>query len=210
METDTTREFDLDKRKKECQLTTDKIKIKKEALIDDIAFEFTMVEPELDAEVTCRAGNVVSLEVTEIAQRCGIGQILMQLCFNEERIHNVVNMQNAAVEKIKYSKLPKAEQMGEWVKSKCKKIVSLTMNTKKAAAAHVYFNSALDSGFTEMFIALKDEFYPKDGPGSVRLLKERYTDDGYMKDNEGNEKNKVKVHGGEWFFCKENRKRKVE
>ena len=98
--------------------------------------------------------------------------------------------------------------MESWVKSKCEKILSLLMVANPKTAAHLYFKSAFDSGYTEMFVALNGEFYPREGPCSVMALKERYTDDGYMKDNDGTTidgtvgDDMFKVYGKEWFFCK--------
>ena len=86
------------------------------------------------------------------------------------------------------------------------------MSPSRLGAAHVYFNSALASGFTEMFIAPSlspsSKFYPEEGPCSVKALKDRYTDDGYMEDNEESvevrmvKDDGVKVWGTFWFFCK--------
>ena len=61
-----------------------------------------------------------------------------------------------------------------------------------------------------MFIALDEEFYPREGPCSVKALRDRYTDDGYMVDDDGTDvrsggNNQVKVFGHNWFFCKPKR-----
>ena len=72
------------------------------------------------------------------------------------------------------------------------------MSAKPKSKAHVYFNSAIASGFDYMFIDLNNEmFYPKTGPCSVKTLKERYNDDGDMVDGD----DRVKAHGQIWFFC---------
>ena len=50
-----------------------------------------------------------------------------------------------------------------------------------------------------MSISIFDvEFYPKEGPCSVEMLKQRYTDDGHME-VDGSEK--TMVWGANWFFC---------
>ena len=41
------------------------------------------------------------------------------------------------------------------------------------------------------------EPYPKEGPCSVKMLKEKYTDDGQMEDGG----KKTMVWGMDWFFC---------
>ena len=110
--------------------------------------------------------------------------------------------------------LQMAKEMEKWVKSKCNKILFLTMTVNRPSDAHLYFNSAFNAGFTEMFIAVnnnlgKREFYPKEGPCSVNALQERYAkiNDGYMTDDGGTEvrminAGEVKVLGHDWFFCK--------
>ena len=209
MKMDETRNFKIDKKKNtKCRLPNDKIKIKKEE-VNEYVYSFTMVENDADAFVVCHAGLVTELSVSDDAKQCGIGTMLMQLCFNEKKLHNVAdNDNNVALSLInEYSAsnvMSIAKDIEEWVDSKCKKILKLTMAASPASAARVYFKSALASGFTEMFIALDSEFYPKEGPCSVGELEKRYTADGYMQDKEGHNghNDKVKVFGEYWFFCK--------
>ena len=150
---------------------------------------FSLVEQDrADAYVVCMAGTVPMLKVYGDATECGIGKMLMQLCFNEEQIHNIGDeMKNTAIEKIKdyfvVDGLQMAKEMETWVKSKCKKILYLTMTASPPSAAHLYFKSAFEAGFTEMFIVLnkhlgKREFYPKQGPCAVKALQKRYTNEG--------------------------------
>ena len=221
MQTGDTREFEIDKdNKKNCRLpvvdNAIKIKIRKQKesgnTIDD-QYWFTTLE-EVKAYVVCAAGYVAMLEVKGNAQDCGIGKILMRLCLNEEEIHNVAdNVRNKAVSRMaSYSRInvPKARELENWLKSKCKKMLYLTMTAPDKPKAHVYFNSAFESGYTEMFIAFgfNKGFYPPEGPCPVRTLKGRYTDDGYMEDNEESvevrmvKDDRVKVWGTFWFFCK--------
>lgn len=188
---DETRKFKINKKKRpQCKLPEDKIKIKKEEV----------------NEYVCNSGLVTELDVSEDAQQCGIGTMLMRLCFNEKKLHNVVdNDKNVALSLMKqYSEsneMALAQEMETWVNSNCKKILKLTM-AARGAKARVYFKSALASGFTQMFIALESEFYPQNGPCSVDELAKRYTDDGYMTDKEGESDDKVRVFGEFWFFCK--------
>ena len=226
MPTDGTREFEIDKnKKKNCKLLVVddkiKIKIKKQQNNENEEYFFRMIETDAKvagAFIACEAGHVPSLRVDGKAQECGIGKMLMLLCLNEEKIHNVViendnNKAMSVIESYSRTKVPKAKEMEKWAKSKCEKIFSLIMTAEPPTAAHVYFNSALDLGFTEMFIAIrktpfgKPRFYPNEGPCTVKALKKRYTDDGYMEDNEGSEvrmggDDKVRVWGQTWYFCK--------
>ena len=96
--------------------------------------------------------------------------------------------------------------MKTWILNQCSKLLYLEMQAKPKSAAHLYFNSAVASGFREMFMATDNtgirnfytpEFYPKDGPCSVKTLKKSYRDDGNMED-----KGKTThVWGMNWFFC---------
>ena len=117
------------------------------------------------------------------------------------------NNKNTALHKLKiYATknpiFPNANEMEEWAKSTCEKLIGLGMVSFPKTKAHLYFNSALESGYTEMFIALKSEFYPRTGPCPVRTLKERYRNDGYMVDKGDSKDEKVKVWGNFWYFCK--------
>ena len=219
MQRDQTREFEIDSEKENCRLLDKKIKkikiTKLQERKDEFMFRMEDI-PQIVAKalVECKGGYVPWLLVNDDAEQCGIGKMLMLLCLNEKEIHNTI-ISNRALKRIKgYSEqnIPKAREIEEWVLSKCEKIVGLTMSPSRLEAAHVYFNSALESGFTEMFIAPSlspsSKFYPEEGPCSVKALKDRYTDDGYMKDDEGTDinrmvwNNKVQVTGRNWFFCR--------
>lgn len=165
------------------------------------------------AYITCTGGFVSHMSVSGNARECGIGKIFMKLCLNEVKIHNVAdNNKNRALEKLKeYATkppiLPNARVMEYWVKSKCEKFIYLLMLVEPASVPHLYLNSAIESGFTKMFIALKSEFYPKEGPFSVEALKQSVTDDGYMKNKDGTDvrtinNERVYPFGKLGFFCK--------
>ena len=85
------RKFEIDRNKhKECRSAT--LKIKKEEQ-SEIEIKFFAVETAADAYIKCNSGEVTALETArnrmKQLKKCGIGTMLMQLCFNEERIHNV-------------------------------------------------------------------------------------------------------------------------
>ena len=83
-------------------------------------------------------------------------------------------------------------------------MISLIMLADKpsadASGGHVYFSSAIASGYTEMFIAISSgehpRIYPKTGHTLVEKVQTQYNDDGDMKDE------KVSVLGASWYFCK--------
>ena len=169
-----TRTFEIDKnQKRDCRLPEDKIdkkikiQIQKTQEEDDDDYSFAMVHHDTaDAYITCISGLVSMVSVSDDARQCGIGTILTQLCLNEQKIHNVANnLENRALMKIKgFAKShdpAMVNQVDNWVNTKCEKIVYLNMVARPPSAAKVYFKSALETGFTEMFIALKSRFIPK-------------------------------------------------
>ena len=176
---------------------------------DDI---FNDKNPLAETYVKYNEGFVSNLRVNVNAQECGIGKILMILCFNEEETHKVPNNpKNMAAKELEtYAKMqqlqPKASRLKQWAMSNCNKLVYLDMAVVEKNEAFVYFNSAMDSGYTEMFIQLsvfnKDGFYPKKSDHSpTSVLKKQYTEDGCMKEGDGVDDKECDVHGGTWFFC---------
>ena len=228
MQVGETRKFEIDKNKKtDCKLPGEgvvEIDIKKE---ESESFAFTFKASFKHKSLTLPAGFIycdygfVALLKTQYYQNCGIGKILAQLCLNEEEIHKVVgNEKNGALiqlekyirecEKIESCKkndehLKKLKDLQELIRSRCSKSIWMEMEAKNGNAktgAHVYFNSAIASDFTEMFMTTHSkfdefEFYPKEGLGEVKSLQARYSDDGYMIDRD----KKTEVWGWNWFFC---------
>ena len=211
-----TRMFQIDKnKKKECKLPGKgiiDIEIKKEQSTNH-AFIFKMLGME-HVYIHCDDGYIAQLSTLGGAENCGIGKILTQLCLSEEIIHNVEsNEKNKALLELKKhsnelqddGKLKKLAKLEKWVSSYCSKLVSLLMVSNQGSKAHVYFNSAIASGFTDMFVigldypGLELKFYPEEGPCSVKTLKGRYSDDGNMVDGHGLKK--TMVWGKVWYFC---------
>ena len=99
------------------------------------------------------------------------------------------------------------KQLKEWSQSHCSDLIYLEMAADPPTGAHVYFNSAMASGFTELFMITETldgndldelDFYPLEGPCSTKNLQDRYSNDGIMV--EGN--TRKNVVGWNWFFCK--------
>ena len=194
-----TREFVIDKdNKPDCQLDTNEITIKKSIVNRPLNKRlFEVVGLEKSAFIFCFPGFVMGLMTEGKAEKCGIGKIFMKLCLNEDTIHDVSNkQQNRAMKEIDNFKGPDHELLKEWANFKCKKIIYLIMSTKNA---YVYFNSAIESKYDEMFIKISNKkgMYPKSGPCSVEVLKERYNEDGQMVDDDET----VDVHKKNWYFC---------
>ena len=211
-----TRKFQIDKNKKEdCKLPGQgviDIEITKEQS-PDYAFTFKMIGMMDKVFIHCDDGYIPKLNTKGIAENCGIGKILTQLCLNEETVHNVESKETniALLELKKYRKKRTGERkklakLKKWIPSHCSKLLFLSMCSKPHSRAHVYFNSAIASGFTEMFM-IKDDvklggkirFYPNEGICSVKNLKDRYSDDGDMVELDGLKK--TNVWGWNWFFC---------
>ena len=204
-----TRIFQIDKKKYlKCRLAENEIEILKDDYFGQDNPGFIVVKNVASADVECRPGSINDIRVSEEARECGIGTMLMQLCLNEEKIHNVAeNDKNQGLNLIRElsetNAVPNAKEVESWVDSNCEKLVSLDMTCRIPPSAHVFFSSALASGYTEMIFALINiseysKFYPLKFPGSVQEMKEHYTDDGYILESDGN---KVKVRGEIWLFC---------
>ena len=221
------RKFKIDKtKKKECGLPGDgiiEIEIKKvESNVAKFAFE--MVKFEDGAYLQCDDGYIVQVRAEGKAEKCGIAKIMTELCLKEKEMHKAkdeVNnkallqideyiefCQNQAACSSNDQPLKQLRDLKEWSMSHCSKFIYLIM-TAAGNGAHVYFNSAIASGYTEMFmmgdftnvqLALKNNregFYPQEGPCTVKTLQERYREDRTMVDGD----EKTSVGDWNWFFC---------
>ena len=168
---------------------------------------FIVVDNVATSYVECSSGSIDHIQVSEEARECGIGTMLMQLCLNEEEIHNVANNNfNYGVSLIRqFSEtynVPYAKEVGSWVNSNCEKLVSIDLDCSIPPSVHVFFSSALASGYTDMIFALitlsQKRFYPMKTLGSVKEMKKHYTDDGYILESDGN---KVELFGEIGLFC---------
>ena len=94
--------------------------------------------------------------------------------------------------------LEKLIKLQKWVKSECAKIISLNMEATPKTGAYVYFNAALETGYTEMFIKIDThDMYPQNDCRSVEILKGRYNDGNMIEGDK-----KIDVYYKDWFFCK--------
>ena len=218
MKIDEIRKFEIDKnKKKDCGLPGEgviEIEIKKEkGNIQKVSFK--MVNNEKEAFLNCDHGHISQLKTKGKAENCGIGRILTELCMNEKNLHRTsflgVN-KNLAFDKMdEYiriygkkveheEKVNKLKKLKERFSSHCSKLIYLWMKAKPPTGAHVYFNSAIHAGFTELFMINAYslfEFYPDEGPCPVKTLQDRYSDDGFMVEGD----KKKNVVGWNWFFC---------
>ena len=225
MELDEVRKFKIDKnKKKECKLQPSKqgiieIEIKKEKELEGPSkFIYKLVGSDYlpkEAFLKCDYGYVEFLKTKGKAEKCGIGRIFTELCMNEKNLHQTSHSgtnKNLGIQKLndyikdskdkpKFAKERKQlKAFKKWSKSHCSEIIYLEMTANPPSNAHVYFNSAKASGFTDMFMItglIDFQKYPDEGPCPTKILQDRY-DDGFMV--EGNEK--TRVVGWNWFFCK--------
>ena len=221
------RKFKIDKnKKKECRLPGNgiiEIEIKKEE--SNVAeFALEMVNNAGEAYLLCDNGYIAHVKTEGKAEKCGIARIFTEICLNEKKMHKTQEVANnkglfqmeeylqvcekRASCKENDKQLKKLKDLKDWSTTHCSKFLYLIM-TAKGGGAHVYFNSAVASGFTEMFMMsyFKDEelvgtnylvdIYPKSGPCAVKTLQERYSDDRTMLDGE----EKTSVGDWDWFFC---------
>ena len=72
------------------------------------------------------------------------------------------------------------------------------MSATQKSGAYVYFNAALETGYTEMFIKTGiNDMYPKDNCRAVETLKGRYNNGKMVEGNI-----EIDVYQKDWFFCK--------
>ena len=199
MKTGETRIFKLPEDKPDCQLKEKEISIVKTKNVRER--KFTVVGHEEIAFIQCYPGYVHLLTTEGITEGCGIAKILFRLCLNEKKIHNFANKkENAAFNSITNLGL-KNKKLIHWATSQCSKVVTLSMSARPPTGAYSYFNGALESGYTYMFVETSsgETIYPTEGPCSVKLLRDEYDGNGYMERNKGNKA--VDVYGKAWYFC---------
>ena len=199
MKTGETRKFKIDKKSKpNCKLNTDEISIKKIKSGKEKTHE--VVGHEKYGYIDCYPGFVSGLQLDRQLENCGIGKILMRLCFAETSIHNTEKgEENRAMKNILNDGSKKFPELANWVSSTCSKILFMTMRADPKTGAYVYFNSAIEAGWTEMFVKIGawKKLYPNEGPCSVETLKKRYNAEGNMVDGS----DVVNVWGEHWYFC---------
>ena len=125
-----TRKFEIDKNcKPNCQYPEKEITIgkKSHSVKNNNKWIYGVVELDYQAYINCFPGEVDFLFTAGIAQNCGVGKILMKLCLNEEKIHNVENNEeNDAMSDLKLSAdLSKNDVFKKFVKnieSDCSKL----------------------------------------------------------------------------------------
>ena len=185
------------------------IEIKKEKLptIAKEQFQYIMTPASSEDEKTAlifEAGSVENVDVAEHAQECGIAKVFMLLFLNENEMNDIKNAKNQAMGSIKRDKKPKARQYEEWIKKKCQALIYLNMVAKDKTKAHLYFNSAIDSEYTMMFIkqGFNKGYWPEIGSCPTENLKGRYRDDGYIMGEDGSDTGKINAWGTLWYFCK--------
>ena len=203
------------KHKPTCRLVNENIKIRKTAVGNLGLNTFELVDYLGFAYIECLPGYVQRLQAIGITEGCGIGKILMRLCLNEKHKHDVAyNEQNQAINHIlewierckrRLDKVTcplqfqkKLAKLEKWATTECSKMVTLYMAAVPKSGAYVYFNSAMESNYSQMIVQISSvEIYPKDGPSSVETLKGQYNGEGEMDNGQA----KVPVFNSYWYFC---------
>ena len=145
------------------------------------------------------------------ARGCGIGNILINLCIFEKKIHNIkFNRKNNALKALK----PKFKKEMKWMKSQCSKVVMLKTDINIASTwknLKTFLEDANTFGFTIMVIKVPwaprvpEALYPKAGPCRTLELAANYKY-GSMTIDVGPSV-VVTGDGNEWFFCLPTKKR---
>ena len=156
--------------------------------------------------IDCQPGHIKYIRVDPELQGCGIGTILIKLCMNEKKIHNVkMNRKNIALKSLKILKFKKTMN---WIKSHCSKVVMLKMKYETHFLASMLFKSAKQFGFSILVIKRQESrepptLYPKAGPCNIHELATNYKN--RKMDIDGSS---VPVVGDnmEWYFCRPTKK----
>ena len=168
---------------------------------------FEMDGEETDVYLSCKPGNY-DVNVEGPASGCGISQILIQLCMNEPRIHEIKYNGNQAMKLLEadYLELNNLNWLSvDWVKSNCKKIIYLDNLDKPLSLVSLYLKAAILSQFKLTLIKLLDsKMYPSTGAIATKdLLKRYYGIGGVVKyykviNVQGTFKG---LNVRQWFFC---------
>ena len=149
--------------------------------------QFEMVGEESDVYLACRPGNY-HVNVQGPASGCGISKILIQLCLNEPKIHEVKYIGNQAM-----------NFLGpDWVTAHCKKIVYVDNFKKPLNLVALYLEATILSKFKLTMMKLPNsKMFPSNGAIKTKdLLKRYYGIGGMVKHNKV-----IKGWGRQWFFC---------
>ena len=155
-------------------------------------------------ELSCKPGKIHEVKFkgqAEIwSQGCNIPVILIQLCLNEAKIHQVKYPDNLTMRSLRAH-----DKIRRWALSKCKKIVMLDDLSKKRMGT-IYLRGAILSNFDKGFILLSTGTYPPEGHACTKDLLGRYGN-GDMATEENDKTIKVvDVWNAPWFFCRSKKK----
>ena len=144
-------------------------------------------------------GNILWVDIEEEAQQCGLGTFLMMLCLVDSDMNGNVNGPLAANnDAINALDIPRHQEQHDWVKAHCQSIWTLLYGADKGAAKG-YFKAAVDTGFSQMMVALPisgTDNFEIHGPARTQYWKEHYDKD------TGLILQLINVDAARWFFCK--------
>ena len=202
MNKDDTRKFQINiSLKLRCNLQVTKrdlyqveVLIRKTELNQEEGWKFQMADNEDEVYLECKPGYY-QLNIDRPELDCGVAQILIQLCLNENVIHDVDNQENQAMLMIERYHLNNEV----WVESNCDKIVYTENLIEPLNMAYLYIKAAMLSHYEFSFILLSNlNIYPPKGKILTNRLLIRYDGMGGMVKYDEVEN----VEGTEWFFCK--------
>ena len=154
-----------------------------------------MIEGERNPSLTCNPGNY-HLDIDRISVGCGIAQVLIQLCLNENGLdfHNVFNKYNEAM--LKVSKLD--DENRQWIVNNCKKVAYTKNLVQPLNLGSQYLQAAILSQFDRAIVMNSDlSSYPVEGVTFTWDLLARYDGNRAMVISDQS----FNVDGTDWIFC---------
>lgn len=171
------------------------------------AWKYEIMNHDTPAYLMCKPGYY-DLKIEEAGLNCGIAQILIQLCLNEENLHDVKNRENQAMFALRTWSFRYGFLM--WVRKHCEKVVFT--NSKEnlegfvgiSKLASAILQAAILSQYSDALIKLPNlPYYFPYPPGGFTFTTDllgRY--DG--KKGMVKEGKVVNIDKTEWFFCLRN------
>ena len=127
----------------------------------------------------------------KIARECGMGTVLTTLCMIDPDLY--LMSPELISQQIDDSEIAKQVTIG------CSQFVGLFMRSRPLKGAHAYFSAAITNGYTKMLLQDNEDKYEWKDTTQARNSYDTAT--GKIGESDGD--------NIQWYFCKENKKRKL-
>ena len=166
------------------------------------AWTYHMIGKPTDVYLRCGSGYY-NLKIAELELGCGIAQILIRLCLNEETIHDVKNSKNKANRMIKNSHYSNGDELSQWISSNCEKIVYVRhANKMDSKIPSLYLQGAILSKYDRAIILFKKQVSNHPSFTFTTEILGRYDGNGkIVMDEQRINRKAVSIENSEWFFC---------